>query len=132
MKAVSKLVVLLSLGALASVAASASTVEQSYLESCRKGPGVPVPVVVVTPTVFGSEYNGSTLELEFVVTEQGKATNISVTSAPDSTLAAAFVDAVKQWKFKPAERNGSPVATKVALPVKIVAPDTAGETYASN
>jgi TonB family protein len=132
MKAVSKLLALFSLGALASVAASASTVEQTYLQTCRKDPGVPVPMVVVTPTVFGSEYNGTTLELEFVVTEQGKATNISVKSAPDDALAAAFVDAVKQWKFKPAERNGSPVATKVALPVQIVAPDTVGETYASN
>jgi periplasmic protein TonB len=132
MKAVSKLVVLFSLGALASVAASASTLEQSYLESCRKDPGVPVPVAVVSPTVVGSEYNGTTVELEFVVDEQGKTANLSVKSAPDKALAAAVTDAVKQWKFKPAERNGVPVATKVALPVKIVAPDISGETYASN
>jgi TonB family protein len=132
MKAVSKLVVLLSLGVLATVAASASTVEQTYLESCRKDAGVPVPVAVVSPTVIGSEYNGATLELEFVVTEQGKTANLSVKSAPDEALAAAFLDAVKQWKFKPAERNGSPVATKVVLPVKIVAPALDGETFASN
>ena len=132
MKAVSKLVVLLSLGTLASVTASASTIEQTYIESCRKDPSVPVPVAVVSPTVVGSEYNGTTVELEFVVNEQGKPANISVKSAPDSTLAATITDAVKQWKFKPAERNGSPVATKVVLPVKIVPPEITGETYASN
>jgi hypothetical protein len=30
------------------------------------------------------------------------------------------VDAVKQWQFTPAQRNGAPVATKVILPVRVV------------
>lgn len=119
MKAVSKFAVLISLVSLASVAALAKTDEQAYLESCNKAPGVPVPVSVVAPTV-GPEYAGAVVQLEFVVDASGKPASFSVKSASDDTLATAVVQAVKQWRFAPAEKNGFPVATKVVLPVKIV------------
>ena len=119
MKAVSKLVVLLSLGALAGAAAYATDSEQAYLDSCRKEPGVPVPVTVVSPTV-GSEYNGASVQLEFLVDADGKPAAFSIKSATDDVLATAVVKAVKQWRFLPAEVDGKPVATKVSLPVKIV------------
>ena len=126
MKAVNKLAVLLSLGALTSAVALATTTEQSYIESCRKGSDVPVPVAVVSPSI-SSDYVGTTVELEFTVDVTGKPTSLSVKSAADNTLAGAVMDAVKQWRFKPAQPNGVPVATKVVLPVKIVdeAPATA-------
>ncbi len=119
MKAVSKLVVLLSLGALAGAAAYATDSEQAYLDSCRKEPGVPVPVTVVSPTV-GPEYNGASVQLEFLVDADGKPAAFSIKSATDDVLATAVVKAVKQWRFLPAEVDGKPIATKVALPVKIV------------
>jgi TonB family protein len=130
MKEVSKLAVLISLVAFASVSASAKTDEQAYLESCRKAPGVPVPVSVVAPTV-GPEYTGATVQLEFIVDASGKPASFSVKSASDDTLATAVVQAVKQWRFTPAVKDGSPVATRVILPVKIV--DTAeGSPLAMN
>jgi protein TonB len=119
MKAVNKLAILLSLGALTAVVATAKTDEQAYLESCLKGPGVPVPIAVVSPSV-GPEHAGATVQLEFTVDTTGKPADLSVKSSPDATLAVAVVDAVKRWKFKPAIRDGAPVATKVCLPVKIV------------
>ena len=119
MKAVSKLAVLFSLGALTAVVAAAKTDEQAYLESCNKAPGVPVPISVVSPTV-GPGYAGAVVQLEFTVDATGQPTELSVKSSPDNSLAVTVVDAVKQWKFKPALRDGSPVATKVSLPVKIV------------
>ena len=130
MKAVNKLAVLLSLGALVSAIASAKTDEQAYLESCMKGPGVPVPVAVVSPSV-GPEYAGSAVQLEFTVDATGKPADFSVKSSPDNTLAVAVVDAVKQWRFKPAIRDGAAVATKVSLPVKIVDEFVALNSYAS-
>ena len=130
MKAVSKLVVLLSMGALPVVAAPASTPEQAYVESCRKDPGVPVPVTVVSPTV-GPEFNGATVQLEFVVDADGKPAEISIKSATDDVLATAVVKAVKQWRFLPAEVDGKPVATKVALPVKVVDSEGADNRYAA-
>ena len=61
MKAVNKLAVLLSVGALASFA-HAKTDGQAYIESCRKAPGVPVPVAVVSPSI-GPEYDGAVVQL---------------------------------------------------------------------
>jgi protein TonB len=119
MKAVSKLVILLNVGALSAAVASATTPEQAYIKSCTKEPGYPVPVAVVSPSV-GPEHAGSVVQLEFVVNTAGKPVDLSVKSHSDDRLAAAVMDAVKQWRFKPAQRDGVPVETKVALPVKIV------------
>jgi protein TonB len=119
MKAVSKLVVLLIVGVFVSGIASAKSDEQAYLESCVKAPGIPVPIAVVSPAV-GPEYNGAIVQLEFVVDGAGKPVDLAVKSTPDDRLAATVLDAVKQWRFKPAERDGVPVETKVSLPVRIV------------
>jgi protein TonB len=121
MKAVNKLVVLLIVGVWSVVAAFAAPNEDAYLESCRKDPGVPVPIAVTSPLV-GPEYAGTTVQLEFTVDAQGKTAAFSIKSAPDEVLAKAVVEAVKRWRFQPAESNGVPVATKVLLPVKVVDP----------
>ena len=131
MKVVHKLVLLLSVGSLSAVAASVSDAERAYLESCRKAPGVPVPVAVVSPAV-GPEFNGTTVQLEFVVEASGIPSTFSIKSAPDDVLAKAVVEAVKRWRFLPAEADGKPIATKVALPVKIVDPVMSGGRYAAS
>jgi protein TonB len=123
MKNNNKLALLLSLGALLPFAASAKTLEQSYIESCRKGTDVPVPIAVVSPDV-GAYDIGQTVQVEFVVDTTGHATGISIKSSSDRAFAEAVVDAVKQWRFTPAQRNGAPVATKVVLPVRVVAAAT--------
>ncbi|MCX6952338.1 MAG: energy transducer TonB [Verrucomicrobia bacterium] len=125
MKAVNKLAVLFSLIALSALSAIAKTEEQVYLESCRKEPGVPVPVAVVSPSV-GPEYAGTTVQLEFIVDATGKPADLSVKSDTDSTLAAAVTDAVKKWRFAPVITNGVAVATKVSLPIRIVDDSLAG------
>jgi len=130
MKVVHKLVILLSLGALVSFA-SAKTPEEAYLENCSKGPGMPVPVAVVTPSV-STAFAGSTVELEFIVDVTGKPTELAVKSSPDKSLAADVIEAVKQWRFLPAKLNGTPTPTKVVLPVKIVPPADAGTRFAMN
>lgn len=130
MKAVSQIAVLISLGALASIA-SAKSDEQTYLDTCRKDAGVPVPVAVVRPSV-GAEYNGTTVQIEFVVDATGKPAEFAVKSTPNDAVATAVVSAVKQWRFKPAEADGKPVATKVLLPVKIVDPLVTTDRYAVN
>jgi protein TonB len=130
MKAVSKLAVLISLGALASFA-SAKSSEDAYLETCRKDAGVPVPIAVVAPSV-SADYNGSVVQIEFVVPATGKPEQFSVKSTPDETVASAVVDAVKQWRFKPALADGKPVATKVVLPVKIIDEFARSDRYAAN
>lgn len=130
MKAVSKLV-LLSTGLLAPVFALANNAhERSYLATCRRDPEVPVPITVVSPQV-SADYNGATVQLEFTVRADGRPVAFSVKSAPDDRLATAVVEAVKQWRFQPAEIDGTPVAKKCALPVKIVGEKPAGDRYAA-
>ena len=130
MKVVHKLVILLSLSVLPAFA-SAKSLEETYIETCQKGPGMPVPVAVVSPSV-SSEFAGSTVELEFVVDAKGKPSELIVKSSPDKSLGEDVVDAVKQWRFLPAKLNGAPVATKVVLPVKIVEPSTGVAAYVMN
>lgn len=113
------LAVLLALGALAPLAASAKTLEQSYIESCRKGTDIPVPIAVVAPRVDAYDI-GKSVNVEFTVDKAGHASAISVQSATDRDFAEAVVDAVKLWEFTPAQRNGAPVAMKVVLPVRVV------------
>jgi protein TonB len=130
MKVVHKLVVLLSVGALPVIASPMTSWERAYLESCRKEPGTPVPIAVVSPTL-GPEFHGQSVQLEFVVDVDGKPGAFSIKSASDEMVAKAVVEAVKQWRFLPAEINGKPVATKVALPVNVVNPIASGGRYAA-
>ena len=127
---VRKLVVLLSVGALSAVASSAASLEQAYLASCRHDPGSPLPIAVVSPTV-GPEFNGRSVHLEFEVGVDGKPSGFSIKAASDDVLAKLVVEAVKQWRFRPAEVDGKPVATKVVLPVNIVDPLADGSRYAA-
>jgi len=129
MKAVNKLAVLLGLGALLAVSVSAKTTEQAYLDSYQKSPNKPVPVSVVSPTHISSDYAGSKVEVAFTVDTQGAPTGLSVVSAPDAMIARVIMDAVKQWRFTPVQRNGTAVATKVVLPVRIV---DNGDAFAAN
>jgi protein TonB len=119
MKNTNKLALLLSIGALLPFAASAKTLEQSYIESAQKGPGIPVPVSVVSPEVSGYDI-GMSVNVEFVVDTTGHTSAISIKSPADREFAEAVVDAVKQWKFTPAQVNGVAVARKVILPVRVV------------
>lgn len=128
MKAVRKLAVLISLGALLPLAASAKTPEEAYMESASKAPGVPVPVAVVTPRIVSSEYVGAKVEVAFTVDAQGTPTNLAVVSSPDAMLAKVIVDAVKKWRFTPVLKNGTAVATKVVLPIRI----SDGDRFAAN
>lgn len=131
MKAVSKLVILLTLGMLSTIAARAANAsEQAYIETCRKDPEVPVPYAVVSPSV-GAEYEGAVVQLEFVVGEDGKPAEFAIKGAPDDVLATKVVEAVKQWRFLPAEIDGKPIAKRCALPVKIVGDSVPGDRYAA-
>ena len=66
MKAVSKFVVMFSVGMLGSIAALAMTPEQYYIETCSQVPGVPVPISVVTPRVGANFENRQHVRFERV------------------------------------------------------------------
>jgi len=118
MKNRNKLALLLSVGLLLPFAASAKSLEQSYIESCRKGPDVPTPIAVVSPRVRPEEL-GQTVLVNFVVDATGHTADVTAQSDSNS-LAASAVDAVRKWRFIPVRRNGAPVATRVVLPIRVV------------
>ena len=124
MKVVTKLAVLLGVGALLPFAASAKSTEELYLENASKAPGVPVPVAVVSPTNVSTDYIGAKVDLAFTVDAQGKPIDFMIMASPDAVLAKTVMDAVSKWRFTPAQKNGTAVAKKVVLPVRISSDET--------
>lgn len=47
----------------------------------------------------------------------GSVENVEAKSSPHAALSAAAIEAVQQWKFSPAQRNGKATAMKMALPI---------------
>ena len=72
----------------------------------------------VVPEV-SHQYANSKFKLVFVVNEKGEVSNIAAESKLDPKLVEVFASAIKQWKFVPTYRDGTPVSTKVVLPVVI-------------
>jgi TonB family protein len=50
-----------------------------------------------------------TVEVEFVVTHQGKISNIVITKSPSPLFSSAVKNGVATWRFKPAKNKGIPV-----------------------
>ena len=84
--------------------------------------GITLPVVVrevkpkYTQAAMREKIQGS-VWLKCVVDETGNVTDIVVTRSLDKQfgLDAAAVAAAKQWKFKPGQKDGKPVAVRVTI-----------------
>jgi Gram-negative bacterial TonB protein C-terminal len=99
--------------------------EQAYLDQYvnRDRSLGPVPVAVYTPNV-SNEFAGQHLVLEFIVDVHGRPHQFrSCTSGADPYLVETVEEAVRNWEFAPALRNGLPANRRVVLPVEIVAGD---------
>ena len=71
----------------------------------------------VYPSDLRSEGLTGTVHLQFVVNTAGRPERIQVVSAADPAFAQAAVQALSQWRFKPALRDGKPIATRMAFPM---------------
>jgi protein TonB len=80
----------------------------------------PAPVQVVNPTGLQLKHEGATVDLAFTVDAKGKAHNIRVLSEHDTDLTNRLAAAVKQWQFKPATKNGTPVSINVIMPLQLI------------
>jgi periplasmic protein TonB len=58
-----------------------------------------------------------TVMLAIDVDESGRATNLRVISTPGLALDQKAIEAVAQWRFRPAYRNGKPVASSARVEV---------------
>lgn len=85
------------------------------------GPGITPPRVIkqVNPHYAGVRAVGS-LTIALVVTSKGLPKDAHVVPGPDKDrdnkeLDQSAVDAVKEWRFAPAQKNGKPIAVRVSV-----------------
>lgn len=113
-----KTVKILIIGLLTTVAAFASTSEEAYVKHAYKGENIPTVVKVISPIV-DSEYADTKLTFEFVVNSSGLVESLKTDSKADPKLVAVLSEAIAQWRFAPAIRDGKAVSVKVVLPVYV-------------
>ncbi len=114
-----KKVIILVISLFLATVALATAENQAYIENAVRGEGVPTPVKVISPEVPGVFAN-SKVVFEFVVNESGNVENIKADTQSDPELVRVLSEAIVQWKFVPAIRDGKPLAVKVSLPVLVV------------
>jgi protein TonB len=52
-----------------------------------------------------------------VIDEEGSVTSATVSKSSSPEFDAPSVEAIKRWKFKPAEKAGAPVKARVTIPL---------------
>ncbi len=73
-------------------------------------------VLPLYPPVAEQLGKGGFVEMQFTVRTDGTVTGISVThSQPAGLFDAAAIDAVRQWRYRPAQRGGHPIDQRVSL-----------------
>jgi len=84
----------------------------------RVGPGITAPQPIFTPdprypkSARNTKREG-TVQLWCVIGEDGSVRDIRVTRSVDPDLDKASLDTLRRWKFKPAMKEGKPVAVQV-------------------
>jgi protein TonB len=82
----------------------------------------PPRVANQTPPVYPAELRGKNVSGEvvviFMVTADGKVTNQKVERSTHSAFERPALDAVRQWRFEPATRDGKKVASRMRVTVK--------------
>jgi len=86
------------------------------------GPGVTAPRIVKQvnpryPTNRGVRAVGSVI-IGLVVSSKGLPKDPHVIKGLDKDLDESAVDAVKEWRFAPAEKNGKPVAVRISVQIE--------------
>ena len=110
----------IALAALALVVASSVAAQEPIYKPGKDG--VKHPVVVLekkpsyTPEAMRKRIQGR-VEVEAIIDKKGKPTNVKITRSLDAEygLDKKAVDAVKAWRFKPATKDGKPVASKIEI-----------------
>jgi TonB family protein len=85
----------------------------------------PIPVVQVRPEYPASMRSQNVrgeVVLRFIVDVEGTVRQPRVISSTQSEFDRAAIDAIAQWRFRPAQRQGQSVATLVELPFIFSAP----------
>lgn len=81
----------------------------------------PVPVRTVAPD-FPNDLRDKGISgvvmVSVLIDAQGNPQGLKVTKSSNSAFEEPAVEALKKWKFKPAERDGEIVALRVIIPIR--------------
>lgn len=69
------------------------------------------------PTALSTLQTKGAVVAEFVVDPRGRPQSIQILSASHSSLAVAASEAIANWRYEPATRNGKPIAARVRVPI---------------
>lgn len=94
----------------------------------------PQPLTMVSPAhpkTLAEKKLGGDAEIECLVGQDGRPSELRVLSATHPELGEAAMSALRQWTFKPGLRNGKPTAWRVRIPFNFPVPsDDPLETFA--
>jgi periplasmic protein TonB len=81
----------------------------------------PVPVKTPPPeypTALKREGVSGVVAVRVVIDETGAVAECSVVKSSNPEFNQPALDAVKKWKFKPAQKDGNPVKAKLLIPIQ--------------
>lgn len=80
----------------------------------------PVPVSQKEPTVTNELRNQQgRVYVAFIIREDGSVCSARCFQSTNRTLDNVVLQAVKEWKFKPAKVDGNAVAVRVVVPIRV-------------
>jgi periplasmic protein TonB len=103
-----------------------ATSEGFYAATFASVDAPPKPLHTVKPVYpFDMKRAGISgiVTLNCLIDEQGRVGDARVENTPGTPFSAAALEAIRQWTFTPAIRNGTPVAVRVTLPLSFVLAD---------
>lgn len=87
------------------------------LDDPQEMPQVKKKVFPVYPAIFRTYGVDGKVEVKAFVDEEGRVARTEVISATNPSLTDAADDAVRQWQFYPASKDGKPIKAEVIIPI---------------
>jgi protein TonB len=81
----------------------------------------PVPVKTPPPEypeAMKRQGVSGVVAVSIVIDEKGLVISSSVAKSSQAEFEAPALEAIKKWKFKPAQKDGAPVKMKVTIPIR--------------
>jgi protein TonB len=86
----------------------------------------PIPVRTVAPNFPNDLHDkgiSGVVMVNVLVDQQGNPQDLKVARSSNSEFEEPAMEALRKWKFKPAERDGSAVSIRVVIPIRFSADD---------
>ncbi len=96
----------------------ASLILATALSYSQEEPQVKMRVDPKYPAILKAAGIEGEVDINVSVDEQGKITKIDTSKVSDSRFVPVVFDAIRQWQFEPAMKNGVPIKAEIAIPFK--------------